>query len=496
MLALLVLAAQLAMPKGHFIVLDRPVVTASEPQQRIRQRIQHAERQQANIATWLTQRKVQHKRYWLGNRIYLPQADSKLIEQLRQAGYRVEPEQIIQLEPMQPEPANAAGTQPGVQFVKAPDLWSLGLEGQDVLVATIDTGIYTNHPDLKDAWTGIFRDPANICGSAGPCDNNGHGTHVAGTILGRNGIGVAPKAKLMACKGCESAWCSQSSLLDCAQWIIDKRPAVVNNSWGGGQSDWFRDAVDAWLDAGIFPVVAAGNAGPYCGTVGSPGNYATSFTVGAVDASNGRIAQFSSRGPGDTVKPDVTAPGVAVLSAWPDGGYARLSGTSMATPHVSGIVALLKPLGFPNDRIAEALRQSAQPVNDRTCGGNNRANNTYGYGYADALAAYNYLKQGPPPPPPADQPPAITILQPANGQQFNCGDIIVAKGQAVDKEDGDLSAQIVWWSNYPFWKGPTAELIGPTGKGCEMGWHLVKATVADSAGNQAEAQVWVYVVKP
>jgi subtilisin family serine protease len=124
----------------------------------------------------------------------------------------------------------------------------------------------------------------------------------------------------------------------------DKRPHVVNNSWGGGGGDTFyQQIVDSWIAAGIFPAFANGNSGPTCGSAGSPGDYASTYAVGAYDIMN-QIAPFSSRGPSlfdGIVKPNIAGPGVDVRSSVPGNAYDVFSGTSMATPHISGVVALV-----------------------------------------------------------------------------------------------------------------------------------------------------------
>ncbi len=266
----------------------------------------------------------------------------------------------------------------GVARVRADDVWAdFGLLGQGVVVANIDTGVDYDHPALVNQYRGnlgggVFDhdfnwwDPSMICGvpSLVPCDNNNHGTHTMGTMVGDDGganqIGVAPGATWIAAKGCESSSCSNFALLSSAEWILapcpagvapghpscdpDMRPHVVNNSWGGSGGDvWYMASVNAWRAAGIFPAFSAGNAGPGPGTIGSPGDYAQSFASGATNI-NDIIASFSSRGPStltNEIKPDVSAPGVSVRSSINGGGYANFDGTSMASPHSAGCVALL-----------------------------------------------------------------------------------------------------------------------------------------------------------
>ena len=183
-----------------------------------------------------------------------------------------------------------------------------------------------------------------------------------GTICGAGGIGVAPKAKWMACKGCESGKCSQSDLLTCGQFMMcptrpdgsapdcSKAPVVINNSWGGpGGDSTYATMISSWHSAGIIPIFANGNEGPWCSTAGSPGDYKDVISVGATNSKNS-LSSFSSRGPGGsilgfggTTKPDLSAPGESIYSAWNtgDSAYSTISGTSMAAPHVTGLVALM-----------------------------------------------------------------------------------------------------------------------------------------------------------
>ncbi len=319
----------------------------------------------------------------------------------------------------------------GVLNINADDVWNTYNDrGEGITVASIDTGAQWNHPALINQYRGLhlspFRplsvnhnyswfDPSHVCSADGktPCDNNGHGTHVTGTMAGDDGgsnqIGVAPRANWISAKGCESSSCSTSALLASGQWILaptdlngqnpraDLRPHVVNNSWGffGGNNNFYMATVNAWVASGIFPSIAAGNEGPGCATLRSPGDYAQSYTAGAHDINN-NIAGFSSRGPSDfggIIKPNITAPGVNVRSSVPTNGYANFSGTSMATPHLSGTIALLWSInGAPaiarNIAATRAvLDLTAIDVSNLTCGGSAGNNNVWGEGRLDAFAA-------------------------------------------------------------------------------------------------------------
>jgi protocatechuate 3,4-dioxygenase beta subunit len=180
------------------------------------------------------------------------------------------------------------------------------------------------------------------------------------------------------------------------------RPHIVNNSWGGGADTdpWYQPTVQAWVAAGIFPQFSAGNAGPGCGTAGNPGNLVESYAAGAFDI-NGNIASFSSRGPSawgaEIVKPNIAAPGVNVRSSVP-GGYASFNGTSMASPHVSGAVALMWSAAVAIERDITATRDlldlSAVDTPDDQCGGTPENNNVWGQGKLDAFAAVDQSPRG------------------------------------------------------------------------------------------------------
>ncbi len=238
--------------------------------------------------------------------------------------------------------------------VRAPEVWKdYNIDGSGIVVGHLDTGAAAAHPALKGKVI-AFKD---FTPAAKPeaYDDQGHGSHTAGTIAGGNGLGVAPGARLIVAKvfdkqgGAEDAW-----LLQAMQWIMDPdgnpetndAPLLVSNSWGSDDSTdkGFWDAVNAWVTAGMVPVFAAGNNGP-SGKVGTPGGFPHSWAVAATKKDD-TIAYFSSVGPvvwdGQTlVKPDIAAPGYGVISCNTSDGTVSNMGTSMACPHVAGLVALM-----------------------------------------------------------------------------------------------------------------------------------------------------------
>ncbi|MFE9694452.1 S8 family serine peptidase [Micromonospora sp. NPDC005806] len=238
--------------------------------------------------------------------------------------------------------------------------WDRGYDGAGVSVAVLDTGIDPNHPDVA----GNLVEQVDFTGNPrGARDGHGHGTHVAATILGTgaasNGLrkGVAPGAKLRVGKVLDDGGSgSNSSIIAGMEWAAHSGAKVVNMSLGGGATDG-TDPLSQSLNqlsrtTGALFVVAAGNSGPQSGTVGTPGAADEALTVAAVDKQD-KMADFSSRGPrvGDgAAKPDIAAPGVAIVAARAAGTamgkvvdehYTSASGTSMATPHVAGAAALI-----------------------------------------------------------------------------------------------------------------------------------------------------------
>ena len=386
-----------------------------------------AARSQVGVASHLKTRALPHKSFWIVNAIQVTSGPDVLDQIRRRKEVReIQADTVFTI----PDPEPAAEVTPiqGVEWnidrINAPQVWSsFGVRGEGIVVANIDTGVQFDHPALVAQYRGNrgagrfdhsynWFDPSSACANPAeaPCDNNGHGTHTMGTMIGDDGganqIGVAPRAQWIAAKGCETNDCSAAALTASAQWILaptdlnggnprpDLRPHVVNSSWGGqGGNMFYQEFVRAWVAAGIFPAFSNGNAGPDCGTTGSPGDYPESYSSGAFDANN-VIARFSGRGPSrfeGVVKPNIAAPGVSVRSSTPTDSYASKSGTSMASPHTAATVALMwsaSPalLG----QIAETralLDQSASDTSDLQCGGVAASNNVWGEGALDALAA-------------------------------------------------------------------------------------------------------------
>ncbi len=385
-----------------------------------------ADRAQANVRAWLEARGIEYRSFIVDNTIFARLSADEIAELSafsEVVGFRGNHLAHIDVIAAEETPANNAPTALawGIDLVDADLVWSdFGVRGQGIKVANIDTGVEWDHDALVDTFAcpgdpsnpACWEDPSNVCGGSA-CDNNGHGTHTMGTMTASDDptltwqAGMAPDSTWIACKGCESSSCSDFALNTCADWILApdsdpaNRPHVVNNSWGGGPAcdTWYLAKVQAWRAAGVFPAFSNGNAGPSCSTAGAPGNYDESFASGAT-ASNDAIASFSSRGPsncGGIQKPDVSAPGVSVCSTVPGNGWScAYSGTSMASPHTAGEVALIwsaNPGWIGNIAATEQLvMDTALCIDDPNCGGGPcpDGNNIYGDGriYAyDAVAA-------------------------------------------------------------------------------------------------------------
>ncbi|OXA60145.1 Bacillopeptidase F [Folsomia candida] len=379
--------------------------------------IEYTSQSQANIRSLLDGRNVAYKTFWITNRIIVSAADAELVKLLSSHPdvVQVREEIVIPLEPLTrseaviDEEVKQNNPVRGVWIVKGHELWAENITGEGIVTSNIDTGVRGTHMILRDNFLGEYGwyDPSFRTSS--PNDGNGHGAR-------REGFGMAPDSRWMACKGCATSSCAESDLLGCGQFIAcptltdgtgancTKAPHVVGNSWGsslGGQ-DWYDDVITGWHSAGVIPVFSAGNAGSSCGSVGSPGDRQGVIGVAATDMSD-VIASFSSRGPATGNgghKPEMSAPGVDVLSSMnaADDHFDRLSGTSMASPHVTGGVALLiqkNPLLQGDyDAVRTALFEGAETTtltgSSQTCGGLNDdtfPNHVFGYGRLDVVAS-------------------------------------------------------------------------------------------------------------
>jgi subtilisin family serine protease len=276
-------------------------------------------------------------------------------------------------------------TEWNLEQVRAPEVWALNpaYNGSGTVIGSFDTGVDLTHPDLHSRYRGNHQiswfDPYNE--HAVPYDFHGHGTHTTGIAVGGDSagssIGVAPGATWIAAKGWTDAGVGDASTFhQIFEWFLapggdpDNAPDVVNSSWAfeeaGCITEFLLD-IEAWRAAGIFPAFASGNSGPDPGSVCSPGAYPVAFAVGSTDSSDA-VSDFSSQGPSpcdDSIKPDLAAPGEAVLSAVP-WGYEILSGTSMATPHVTGAVAVLRSIApsLTVEQLESALTSGATDIED------------------------------------------------------------------------------------------------------------------------------------
>ncbi len=311
-----------------------------------------------------------------------------------------------------------------VPIIGANKVWQqLGNRGEGVTVCIVDTGIDSDHPDFAGR-IGLTKD---FSGKGSVEDGNGHGTHVASTVAGTGAAsggkyeGVAPAASLMVAKVLsDSGGGRMSDVMAGVEWAVQNGADVLNLSLGSDGNSDGKDAlstmVNAAVDAGKVVVVAAGNAGPGANTVGSPGAAEKAITVGASTDADG-MANFSSRGPtaDGRVKPDISAPGTKIIAARATGtsmgqavddNYTSAQGTSMATPHVAGLCALILKA---NPRLTPAQVKSI--LRDTAINLNLDAN-IQGQGRVDALAAVTAAAAVPPPGPPTPPTPPDPTPEP------------------------------------------------------------------------------------
>jgi len=394
---------------------------------------QHAARTQANLLNVLQSKSItdipEYQNFWIANIVTIEAKPDILIELAGRSDIsQMDLDVGLQLiEPIETRPAPSSrsnSAEPGLKVINAHRLWQMGITGKNVIVMNLDTGVDGMHPALSTRWRGndpgvtastAWFDP--IEGSSFPIDPGpfpgGHGTHTMGTITGldiltNDTIGVAFDAKWIASRVSPIGvnYLLISAILSSFQWAIDPdghpdtyddMPAVISNSWGHGWecTPFFQPTIDALEAAGIALVFAAGNGGPASATIGTPALVnKTEMNVFSVGALNGNlpqlpIAPFSSRGPtfcaglGNQIKPEVSAPGVDVRSSLPGGQYGYGSGTSMATPHVAGAIALLKQ-AYPGRTGTELKRMIYDNAFDLGATGED---NSYGMGVIDVYAA-------------------------------------------------------------------------------------------------------------
>ena len=411
----------------------------------------HARRSQESLVTWLQDRQIDYQSFYIVNMV-LVKGDRTVAVELaaRDEVDRIEGNPILSgIRPVDAPEASAQyltaspdgpnGIELGVSYIRAPEVWAAGYTGQGIVIGGQDTGVTWDHPSLRNQYRGWDGAKANhdynwhdsvhsgggLCGpdTKVPCDDHNHGTHTLGTALGTDGganqIGVAPGAKFIACRNMDRGNGTPATYLECFQFFLapypvkgkpeegdpSQAPDLTTNSWSCPPSEGcapgtLQAAVEAQRAAGIMTIVAAGNEGSGgCATVSDPpGIYDASYTIGALNAATGLLASFSSRGPvtidgSRRPKPDLTAPGVGVRSALRGGGYASLNGTSMATPHVAGAVALLWS-AFPYlrgqiDLTENILNESAVRLESSDCGSQGIPNALFGYGRLDIKAAFD-----------------------------------------------------------------------------------------------------------
>src|SRR5687767_9629741 len=393
---------------------------------------EHANETQADVRNMLDSVGVDYTPYYLVNALEVRGGTFVRLF----LSTRPEVDRVIPSPRLRPAPQNEilgmsesdftpSGVQWNVRMIGAERVWEeFGARGEGIVVGQSDSGVDVNHPALKESYRGNTEgddynwfDPWN--GEPSPYDDGGHGTHTLGTILGQNGIGIAPEATWFACANLNRNLANPALYLDCMQFMLAPFPQdgdpftdgdptraadVLNNSWGcpeieGCDPNALLPAANNLRAAGIFVAVSTGNDGPNCRTVNAPLSlYDSVFSVGAIDRS-GNVADFSSRGPvtadgSGRIKPDIVAPGVDVFSSVPGGNYGSSSGTSMAGPHVAGAVALLwsadPSLIGDIDRTEQLLIQTADPYTGSTavgCFEGDVPNAAYGYGILDVYEA-------------------------------------------------------------------------------------------------------------
>ncbi len=400
-----------------------------------------AARTQPAVLQALAAREIEHRPFYVANMIWA-RGDLDDVRALASrsdvARLSANPTVRLDVATVAPEPAINGACPPTIEasltHVGAPDLWALGFDGSGIVVAGQDTGYDWDHEALKSKylgwdganavhdyhWHDAIHSGGGVCGadSVEPCDDNGHGTHTMGTMVGSTAtstVGMAPGARWIGCRNMDRGNGTPATYTECFQFFLaptdsagnnpdpGRAPQVINNSWGCPPSEGctdpnvLRTVVENLRAAGIVVVVSAGNSGSSCESVNTAAAiYDASFTVGSSQISDS-ISSFSSRGPvtidgSDRIKPDITAPGSSICSSFPGDSYGTISGTSMAGPHVAGLVALVLDagpclIGDPDGVEAHIIASATPTTSGQTCGGLSGSvvpNNTFGHGIIHA----------------------------------------------------------------------------------------------------------------
>ncbi|MCB9111823.1 MAG: S8 family serine peptidase [Anaerolineales bacterium] len=394
--------------------------------------VDHADQTQADLRQTFDTFGVKYTPYYLENAMEVQGgAFMRLFLMTRSEVDRVIPSPRLRAAPEDsPSPGFESGPPAdyvgwNIKMIGADKVWTeFGVRGEGIVVGQSDSGVDGNHPAIAKQYRGYngsddynWFDPWD--GTSSPNDEGGHGTHTMGTILGEGGIGVAPEAQWIGCVNLDRNLANPALYLDCMQFMLAPFPIggdplrdgdptkaahVMNNSWGcpeieGCDPNALLYAANHLRDAGIFVVVSTGNDGPNCETVYAPLSlYDSVFSVGAIDRS-GNLADFSSRGPvtadgSGRIKPDIVAPGVDVFSSLPLNSYGSNSGTSMAGPHLVGVVALIwsaqPELIGDIDATEQLIIDTASPYRGNTslgCFSGDDPSNAYGYGVVNVYEA-------------------------------------------------------------------------------------------------------------
>ncbi|ODM92067.1 Bacillopeptidase F [Orchesella cincta] len=381
---------------------------------------------QRSVISILKSHSTTFQSFWINNRIIVKNASIELIQQIAQIAdvSEIREELVIRHQPPIPTRTKQEEGGWGVVKIEADQAWNLvgGNNGYGVVVASMGTGVRYTHEAIRGNYRSSYGWFDPYTRTRNPIDVHGHGTNALGLVTGINGIGVAPGAQWISCRGCDdpgdgSITCTEAAVTSCGEWVLcptlwntqqpdcSQAPNIVSGSWneGGRGNDFYADVVDAWKVANIIPIFPVGDFGTAgCFSVHSPGDYEGVIGVGAT-AQSDAIVPSSSRGPtlDGRIKPDVAAPALNIrtICKESDTAYCNAAGTGMAVPHVAGTVAMLlaRDPELTFDQIKDLLQNNADRELGETesCGGTNSTqdwpNNVYGYGRINARRALTAL---------------------------------------------------------------------------------------------------------